>query len=81
MSTSRARELWRHRESGEAYLVEVEGERVVSANGPLTEDEVSEAALEYKQAAHGRTPAYDAQTAAVAERREEFERERLDATE
>lgn len=79
MSIGRVRELWRHRATGEIYLVELEGERVVSAGGPLTEDQVSEGALEYKQAAHGRTPAYDADAVELDRRRNEYHRERLAA--
>lgn len=77
MSTGRAQELWRHRETGEIYLVEIEDERVVSASGPLTEDQVSEAALAYKQVAQGRTPAYSREAAEVEQRRDQFVRERL----
>ena len=79
MSTRRARELWRHRETGELYIVEVEGERVLAANGPVTEDQAREDALAYKHAAQGRTPAYDEQTADIVHRRDEFEREDLPA--
>ena len=79
MSANRSRELWRHRETNELYIVEVEGDRVLAANGPVTEDQVGEEALAYKQAAQGRTPAYDEQTADVERRRSEFDREPLEA--
>ena len=79
MATSRAREIWRHRETGEAYLVEVEEERVVSASGPLTEDQLGEDALAWKQAAAGREPAFTPEAAALEERRGEFDRERVEA--
>jgi hypothetical protein len=79
VSTQRARELWRHRETGELYIVEVEGDRVVAASGPVTEDQVREDALAYKHAAQGRTPAYDEETADIERRRDEFDREPLPA--
>jgi hypothetical protein len=81
VSTQRARELWRHRESGELYIVEVEEGRIVAANGPVTEDQVRDDALAYKHAGQGRTPAYDQQTADLEDRREEFDREPLPAPE
>ncbi len=79
MSTSRAREVWRHRETGEAYLVELEDGRVVSANGPVGEDELGGEALAYKHAAQGRSPAFTAEAAELDGRRDEFDREPLDA--
>lgn len=79
MSTSRAREIWRHRERRDAFLVELEGDRVVSAEGPLGEDELGERALAWKQAAAGRTPAFTAAAAELESRRDEFERERVEA--
>jgi hypothetical protein len=78
VSTSRAREVWRHRETGEAYLVEVEDGRVVVANGPLGEDELREDALAYKHAAQGRSPAFTSEAADLDRRREEFDRRPLD---
>jgi hypothetical protein len=78
MSTSRSRELWRHRKSGALYIVDLEDDRVLSASGPITEDQVHEDALAYKQAAQGRTPAYDEQTVDVERRRAEFDREPLE---
>jgi hypothetical protein len=77
MSTSRAREVWRHRETGEIYLVELEDDRVLSSNGPVTEDQVREEALAYKHAAQGRTPAFSSEAAELDRRRDEFHRERL----
>ena len=79
MSVSRVRELWRDRKTGEAWLVETEGGRVVSANGPVGEDEVGNDALAYKHAAQGRSPAFTETAAELDRRRDEFERKRLDA--
>ncbi len=76
---SRARELWRNRETGEAYLVELEGDRVVSAEGPLSEDQLGDDALAYKHAAHGRSPAFSEDAADLDRRRDEFEHERVEA--
>lgn len=78
MSTSRAREIWRNRASGEAYLVEVEGERVVSAEGPLAEDELTRDSLSMRRAAQGRSPGYTEESVELERSREDFERERLD---
>jgi hypothetical protein len=78
MSTSRTREVWRHRETGEVYLVELEGDRVLSSNGPLTEDQLRDDALAYKHAAQGRTPAFAPEAAEIDRRRNEFDRERLE---
>ena len=78
MSTSRTREIWRHRKTGEAYLVEIEEERVVSASGPLTEEQVREDALAWKQAAAGRAPAFTPEAAALDGRRDEYDRERVE---
>jgi hypothetical protein len=79
MSTSRVREIWRHREQDDAYLVEVEGDRVVSAEGPLTADQLGERALAWKQAAAGRAPAFTPEAADLDRRRDEFARERVEA--
>ena len=79
MSTSRARELWRHRETGETYLVEVEDGRVLAANGPLAEDELRGEALAYKHAAQARSPAFTPGATDIDRRREEFDRRPLDA--
>ncbi len=81
MSTSRAREIWRERETGTAYLVEIEGGRVVSANGPLAEDELRDEALAYRHAAQGRSPAFTSEAAELDRRRGEFDREPLEAPE
>jgi hypothetical protein len=78
MSTSRAREVWRHRERGEAYLVEVEGNRVLAVNGPVDEDELEAAATAWKDASLGRSPAYSAEAAELERRRNEFTREALE---
>ncbi|HLM32894.1 MAG TPA: hypothetical protein VK285_02410 [Gaiellaceae bacterium] len=77
MATGRTRELWRHRANDERFIVELEEGRVVAAHGPLAEHEVNHARLAFAQAAHGRTPAYAGEAAALDRRRDEFERERL----
>ena len=79
MSVSRVRELWRHRETGEAYLVELEGDRVLAAEGPLSDDQLREDALAYKHAAHGRAPAFGEDAADLERRRDDFERQRVEA--
>jgi hypothetical protein len=78
VSTSRVRELWRHRESGDAFLVEVEDGRVVAAEGPLAADELTDEALALRRAAQGRSPSFTPEAADLDGRRHEFEREPLE---
>ncbi|MBD0290387.1 MAG: hypothetical protein ICV74_03950 [Thermoleophilia bacterium] len=78
MSTSRARELWRHRASGEAYLVDLEEGRVASADGPLAPDELTPESLAMRRASQGRGQAYTMEAAELDRRRDEFDRERLE---
>jgi hypothetical protein len=78
VATSRGREIWRHRESGDAYLVELEDDRVLAANGPVAEDELEEAAIAWKDASLGRSPGYTAEAADLERRRDEFAPEPLD---
>lgn len=78
MATDRVRELWRRREGGDAYLVEVSEERVVAAEGPLSDEELTEESLAMRRAAQGRSPAFTAEAAELERRRDEFDRERLD---
>lgn len=77
MATGRTRELWRHRENDERFIVELEGDWVVAAHGPLAEHEVEDARLAFAHAAHGRTPAYTGEAADLDRRRDEFQRERV----
>jgi hypothetical protein len=74
----RARELWRRRESGETYLVELEDDRVLSVDGPLADDELSRESLALRRASQGRSPAFTAEAADFDGRRDEFERQRLE---
>ena len=74
MADERLRELWRHRESGELYLVELQDERVVSAHGPLGEDEAGAESLAWRTASHGRSAAFSPEATRLEERRDEYER-------
>ena len=74
----RARELWRRREGGETYVVEIEDDRVLSVEGPLAEDELSRESLALRRAAQGRLPAFTAVAADFDRRRDEFDRQRLE---
>ena len=78
MTGDRVRELWRHRDSGEAYLVELEDGRVLSGDGPLAVDELTREALTLRRAAQGRMPAFTLEAADLAERSDEFDRQRLE---
>ena len=75
MADERVREVWRHRESGERYVVELEFGHVVAAHGPLPDEEVDPDGLAMKTAAHGRMPAFSEEAGRLEERRDEFERE------
>ena len=77
MSTSRSREIWRHRD-GDAYLVELEDDRVLAATGPVGEDELGAAATAWKDASLGRSPAFSPEAADLERRRNEFTREPLE---
>ncbi|MBD0291787.1 MAG: hypothetical protein ICV74_11070 [Thermoleophilia bacterium] len=78
MPTSRARELWRHRTSGDAYLVDVEEGRVASADGPLAPEELTAESLAMRRAAQGRGQAYTPEAVELERRRDEFDREPLE---
>ena len=77
MSTSRSREIWRHRD-GDAYLVELEDDRVLAATGPVGEDELGAAATAWKDASLGRSPAFSPEAADLERRRDQFTREPLE---
>ena len=74
----RVRELWRSRDGRETYLVELEDDRVLSAEGPLAEDELSRESLALRRAAQGRSPAFAPKAVDVDRRRDEFDRQRLE---
>ncbi len=78
MTGERTRELWRRHEGGEAYLVEVEDDRVLSAEGPLAEDELSRESLALRRASQGRSPAFTPEAVDLDRRRDEFDRQRLE---
>ena len=78
MTGDRSRELWRHRESGDAYLVELEEGKVVSGDGPLAEDELTRESLAMRRASQGRSPAFTEEAAELERRRNEFDRQRLE---
>lgn len=78
MTGERVRELWRSRDGGEAYLVELEDDRVLSAEGPLAEDELSRESLALRRASQGRQPAFTPESVELDRRREEFDRQRLE---
>lgn len=75
MADERVREIWRHRESGERWIVELEQDRVVAAHGPLADDDDDPEAIAMKTAAHGRSPAFSEEAARLERSRDEFERE------
>ena len=77
METGRSREIWRH-SGGEAYLVELEDERVLAVHGPVGEGELDAAATAWKDASLGRSPAFSPEAAELDRRRDEFSREPLE---
>jgi hypothetical protein len=77
MPGTRSREIWRHRERGDAYLVELEDDRVIAASGPVGPDELEGAAVAWKDASLGRSPGFTAEAATLEAARDEFDREPL----
>jgi hypothetical protein len=74
----RARELWRRRSDGAAYLVELEDDRVLAADGPLVEDELSRESLALRRASQGRSAAFTAEAAELDAHRGDYDRQRLE---
>ena len=77
MSTSRSRELWRDRSTGAAFVVELEGDRVLAAEGPIDPARLDETGRAWTAPASGRSPAFSGLAADLDRRRNEFEREVL----
>jgi hypothetical protein len=69
----RKRELWRERESGELFVVELEGGRVASAHGPLAPEDARDIDLALAQIAHARTAAFDETAERLERERDRFE--------
>lgn len=80
MSTNRSRELWRDRSSGEAFVVELEEDRVLAAHGPVEPEELDGAVRAWMEASQGRTPAFTELATDLERRRDEFERGPLPAS-
>jgi hypothetical protein len=77
VASDRGRELWRDRRTGEAYLVETDGDRVVAATGPVSGEHLDHERVAFEQAAEGRSPGFTPQAAELERRRDEFDREPL----
>jgi hypothetical protein len=77
VSTNRTRELWRDRASGETFVVELEADRVLSAQGPVDPGRLSDVDAIATEAAAGRTPAFTERASDLEQRRDEFERRPL----
>jgi hypothetical protein len=69
----REREVWRHRESGELFVVELEGGRVAAVHGPVAPEELTDDMLAFRRASHGRTPAFTEEAVRIEERRDDYE--------
>ena len=79
MSISRMRELWIDRSSGDAFFVEVEGERVLSAEGPVDPGELDPVHLVWSAASQGRGQSFTELAADLGRRRKDFARRPIPA--
>jgi hypothetical protein len=79
VSTSRRRELWEDRSSGETFVVELEGDRVLAAEGPVDPKDLDRVHAIWTEASHGRMPAFSGLATDLDRRREEFDRRPLSA--
>jgi hypothetical protein len=79
MSTNRVRELWRDRSTGDAFVVELEDDRVLAAEGPLDPDRLGDVGRAWTSPLDGRLPAFTGLATDFDRRRDEFEREPLPA--
>jgi hypothetical protein len=77
MSTNRARELWRDRSTGDAFLVEVEDGRVLAADGPVDPARFDAVGRAWLSPSEGRLPAFTGLATDLDRRRDEFERRPL----
>lgn len=80
MSTNRTRELWRNRSTGEAFVVELEEDRVLAAEGPVDPNDLDVVQRIWTAPSQGRTPAFGGLATDLERRRREFERRPLPAT-
>jgi len=77
VSTNRTRELWQDRASGESFVVEVEGDRVLAADGPVDPDRLTEVWRAWIAPTDGRAAAFTSLATDLERRRPEFERRPL----
>ncbi len=74
MPIDRTRELWRDPANGETFAVELEGDRVISALGPLDKDSGTGVESSWTAPSRGREAGFTELAADLARRREDFER-------
>jgi hypothetical protein len=79
VSTTRTRELWIDRLSGDAFVVELERERVVAAEGPVDPEDLDPVQLVWTAPSEGRLPAFTELAADLDHRRGDFARRPLSA--
>jgi hypothetical protein len=77
MSTNRRRELWRDRSTGDAFVVELEEDRVLAADGPVDPSDLDEVGTAWTSPTDGRAAAFTGLATDLDRRRDEFEREPL----
>lgn len=77
MATNRTRELWRDRGSGDTFVVELEGGRVLAAQGPVDPERLDDVDAIWTTAAVGRLPAFTGPATDLEARRDEYERRPL----
>jgi hypothetical protein len=80
VSTSRTRELWRDRASGESFVVEIEDDRVLAAHGPVDPASLADLGQAWSAPTDGRAAAFTSLAADLERRRSDFERRPLPAS-
>jgi hypothetical protein len=80
VSTNRTRELWTDRERGGAYVVEIEDDRVLAAQGPIDPSRFDEIGRAWTAPTDGRAAAFTSLATQLERRRDEFERRPLPAS-
>jgi hypothetical protein len=79
VSTTRTRELWIDRSSGDAFVVELEWEHVVAAEGPVDPKELDPVQLAWSAPSEGRGQAFTELAADLDRRRGDFARRPIPA--
>jgi hypothetical protein len=79
VSTNRTRELWTDRKRGRVYMVELEDDRILAAQGPIDPSHLDEIGRVWTAPTDGRAAAFTRLAGELERRRDEFERRPLPA--